>query len=112
MVPGRPPVKNGAKGSHNGSHKASRKACRKARPWNFQHLPLTKVKGFPWPKTLLWPPRRPPLEVPLQDEHCGGAGWLAVTRGFLAVRGGWWGTLVTESRSKERRHQPMRQKIE
>ena len=89
MVPGRHPVKTGAKGSRKASRKASRKVSRKAKPWNLQHLPLRKVKGFPWPKTLLWQPWRPPLKAPLQDAHCGGAGWLAVTRGFPAVRGGW-----------------------
>ena len=89
MVPGRHPVKTGAKGSHKASRKASRKVSRKAKPWNLQHLPLRKVKGFPRPKTLLWQPWRPPLKAPLQDALCGGAGWLAVTRvSLLSGEGG------------------------
>ena len=110
VVPGTHPVKNGAKGSRKASRKASHKVSRKAKPWNLQHLPHRTVKGFPWPKTLLWQPWCPPLKAPLQDAHCGGAGWLAMTRGFPAVRGRWWGTLVPDSSSKKRRRQPMRQK--
>ena len=54
VVPGRQSVKNGA----NGSRKASPKVSCKARPWNLQHLPFRKVKGFPWPEALLWQPWR------------------------------------------------------
>ena len=110
VLPGTHPVKNGAKGSRKASRKVSHKVSRKAKPWNLQHLPLRKVKGFPWPKTLVWQPWSPLLEAPLQDAHHGGAGWLAMTRGFPAVRGRWWGTLVPDSSSNKRRRQPMRQK--
>ena len=89
MVRGTHPVKNGAKGSRKASRKASHKVSRKAKPWNCSTCHSGKLRDSHGLKPFSGSHGAPPLKAPLQDAHRGGAGWLAMTRGFPAVRGRW-----------------------